>query len=146
MSDTMNAKKELLDLTGGEEIVGIELRVSTKKKYMTYEGTKVIHKIPRVFCGKTEITEALKLLDYDFDVHYNEPSGPNFTAWTKSWVIYCTQYSDGQSGYEKVERFPPAGLTEEEYMRQDAKELKERLESLDWYKKKKKKYDWTPEE
>lgn len=93
----MNAKKELLKLADGENILAISMGelgcLLDEQKH------------PNYFKGKQKVEEALKILDFDFDSGYGVEEGYSLYAWTKTKVIVEGTY-DGAEWYESIPRNP----------------------------------------
>lgn len=49
--------------------------------------------------------DAVPHLTAEFDVDWGGPRNPPFTAWTKSWVIFCWE-NDGATGWCRLPRHP----------------------------------------
>ena len=93
----MNAKEKLLELTSGEEIEAICIG---EKGYNYEDETD-----KPLFFPKSNIEEALKLLDFEFDSGYGGEEGYRLYAWTKTKVIIKSVY-DGSEAYKVVPRNP----------------------------------------
>jgi len=95
----VNAKKELLELTEGEEILAISIG---SKGYDW--GLDVGERQPLYFSGG-KVVDAFKLLDFEFDEGYGGEEGHSLYVWTKTKVIVKGTY-DGAEWYEAIPRNP----------------------------------------
>ena len=102
----MNAKKELLELAGGEEIEAIFIG----SKGYCYSDDE----FKPEFFGAERVDEALKMLDFEFDDGFGGEEGYRLFAWTKSWVIIKSVY-DGAEDYHKIPRNPTKEVIPEGY-------------------------------
>lgn len=98
MSDTVNPKKEILEMAEGEVIEAIELFVNGPMK----NGHKTL--VPKMFKGN-QIQKALSLLDKEVEDEYGG-CGVHVTAWTKNWVLFSIDHQDSQTCWTSVERNP----------------------------------------
>ena len=93
----MNAKTELLRLSGGEPIKAILM----KRPSLWYD--RETHS--RFYKGAKEVSSALTILDFEFDDGYGSENGCILYAWTRNYVIIKSTY-DGSEAYHAIPRNP----------------------------------------
>ena len=93
MSDSVNAKEEILNLLEGDEIEAISICLN-KKYFETYK-----------FFDKDHIEEALKLLDYDYFHNIGAEECDRICVWSKNWIIVKCIY-DTEGWFQKIPRNP----------------------------------------
>lgn len=91
----MNAKNELLELAGGEEILSISLG----------EKGWAFNDAPLRFYPKAKVPQALELLGFEFNDDFGVQEGYSLYAWTRNWIILKGTY-DGSEWYERIPRNP----------------------------------------
>jgi hypothetical protein len=94
-----NLKKEIPEAAGGEEIVGICI----EKDDYYFGGNERVPEDKRGIV--LPASEALDLLDYDFDSGFGGRECHAFYAWTASRIIFLHEY-DGSTSVCWIPRHP----------------------------------------
>ncbi len=90
---------------GAAEGEPVEAVVIGEMGWGDYGKEHVPHYDPTVFGKVLPWAEAQPYLDYDFDSGYGAPGCQAIYAWTKSWVIFISQY-DGSTRCNRIPRNP----------------------------------------
>lgn len=101
MKDTL--ENWILSVANGEEIEAIVIGEMGWGRDYTSEKVPGYNNHPRDKVLKW--SEAVEYLKYEFDCGFGAPGCEAIYAWTKSWVIFISQY-DGATGVCSIPRNP----------------------------------------